>query len=924
MFDNYAISSSSDYVVAIPPVNNEFPKLNGLCIRPVAKTRRLHGWYSTLVLALASCLSVVTSGCGPGVNGSDPGALRVSPAVGAGNAGVRQLAVNSSVATYPATDTFSGSGALSAEWTNTTAAGQGYVSLVQSSGTVIPSVPGQQGLATYTGITFTTDQYAQAKFVTHPSASGSTGVCVRMNTAGNGVCYLADYGLLYSLANGAGISIIASSCPVAASGDTIQLLVVGTAYTCTDVTNGRSVSATDSTYSTGSPGILVDQRNSTAYALANFQADCVPSCNVNTTYPAMDTFSGSGALSGDWTNTTAARQGYVSLVQSSGTVVPSVPGQQGLATYTGISFTNDQYAQAKFVTHPSAPGSTGVCVRMNTAGNGVCYLADYGLLYSLANGAGLSIIASSCPVAASGDTIQLLVVGTAYTCTDVTTGRSVSATDSTYSTGNPGILVDQRNSTAYALANFQADCVPSCNANSTYPAMDTFSGSGALSGDWTNTTAAGQGYVSLVQSSGTVVPSVPGQQGLATYTGITFTNNQYAQARFMAHSSPPGSTGVCVRMNTAGSGVCYLADFGLMYSLTNGAGNYVMASACPVAASGDTIQLLVVGTNYTCTDVTTGGSASITDSLYSTGNPGILVDQRTSTVSALANFQADCVPSCGGGSSSVATPVFSPVAGTYSSPQTITISSTTPSATIYYTTDGTTPTTSSAVYSGPLAVNSTETIKAIGTVTGYASSAVGSAAYTIAAATANPQLIVSTASLSFGSVTVNTAATQSVTLSSTGTSPVAVSAAAITGAGFTIVGGSLPVTLNPTQSVTLQVQFLPISAGAVVGQLTINSNSVTGSSAVVALSGTGTAAAAHEVSLNWDAPISSPDPVAGYNIYRSTGSGSFQLTNSSPDAQTTYVDSTVVSGASYNYIVKSVDYNGVESIQSNQITVTIP
>lgn len=132
------------------------------------------------------------------------------------------------------------------------------------------------------------------------------------------------------------------------------------------------------------------------------------------------------------------------------------------------------------------------------------------------------------------------------------------------------------------------------------------------------------------------------------------------------------------------------------------------------------------------------------------------------------------------------------------------------------------------------------------------------------------------------------------------------------------------MTLNPTQSVTLQVQFLPISAGAVVGQLTINSNSVTGSSAVVALSGTGTAAAAHEVSLNWDAPISSPDPVAGYNIYRSTGSGSFQLTNSSPDAQTTYVDSTVVSGASYNYIVKSVDYNGVESIQSNQITVTIP
>jgi fibronectin type 3 domain-containing protein len=91
----------------------------------------------------------------------------------------------------------------------------------------------------------------------------------------------------------------------------------------------------------------------------------------------------------------------------------------------------------------------------------------------------------------------------------------------------------------------------------------------------------------------------------------------------------------------------------------------------------------------------------------------------------------------------------------------------------------------------------------------------------------------------------------------------------------------------------------------------------------VSLSGTG-AAVAHEVDLSWTAPGSSPDPVAGYHIYRSTGSGSFALLNSSIDTQTAYVDSTVVSGATYNYIVKSTDSNGVESIASNQTTVTIP
>jgi Abnormal spindle-like microcephaly-assoc'd, ASPM-SPD-2-Hydin len=188
---------------------------------------------------------------------------------------------------------------------------------------------------------------------------------------------------------------------------------------------------------------------------------------------------------------------------------------------------------------------------------------------------------------------------------------------------------------------------------------------------------------------------------------------------------------------------------------------------------------------------------------------------------------------------------------------------------------------------------------------------------------ANPQLTISAGSLSFLSVAVNTATTQTLTLTSTGTSPVTVNSAAITGAGFTIIGGGFPVTLNPTQTLTLQVQFKPTTAGALTGQITISSNSTSGSTAVVALSGTGTAVA-HEVDLSWDAPASSPDPVAGYNIYRATGTGSLVLINSSPVSTVAYVDSTVVSGATYSYEVKSVDSSGLESVASNEITVTIP
>ena len=83
----------------------------------------------------------------------------------------------------------------------------------------------------------------------------------------------------------------------------------------------------------------------------------------------------------------------------------------------------------------------------------------------------------------------------------------------------------------------------------------------------------------------------------------------------------------------------------------------------------------------------------------------------------------------------MAPPVFTPAAGTYSSAQTVAIGTTTsPSATIYYTTNGSTPTTQSAVFSisNPITVSASETLKAIAVFSGYPTpSAVSSATYTI-------------------------------------------------------------------------------------------------------------------------------------------------------------------------------------------------
>jgi hypothetical protein len=85
-----------------------------------------------------------------------------------------------------------------------------------------------------------------------------------------------------------------------------------------------------------------------------------------------------------------------------------------------------------------------------------------------------------------------------------------------------------------------------------------------------------------------------------------------------------------------------------------------------------------------------------------------------------------------------APPQFSPPAGTYSSAQTVTFTDTTPGATMYYTVDGSDPTTGSAVYSAPIVVTSTETIKAIAAGSGYTASSVSSVSYTIVSPSPKP------------------------------------------------------------------------------------------------------------------------------------------------------------------------------------------
>jgi N-acetylneuraminic acid mutarotase len=153
------------------------------------------------------------------------------------------------------------------------------------------------------------------------------------------------------------------------------------------------------------------------------------------------------------------------------------------------------------------------------------------------------------------------------------------------------------------------------------------------------------------------------------------------------------------------------------------AGTYASSQAVTIsdATAGATIYYTTNGTAPTVSSAVYAGPVTIASS--ETLEAIATASGHSTSAAATAAYTIN-LPAA-------AAPTFSPVAGTYAAAQTVTISDSTAGATIYYTTTGTAPTVSSAVYAGPITVSSTETIEAIAAATGHSTSPVATAAYTI-------------------------------------------------------------------------------------------------------------------------------------------------------------------------------------------------
>jgi hypothetical protein len=293
-------------------------------------------------------------------------------------------------------------------------------------------------------------------------------------------------------------------------------------------------------------------------------------------------------------------------------------------------------------------------------------------------------------------------------------------------------------------------------------------------------------------------------------------------------------------------------------------------------------------TPVTITDATAGASIFYTTD-GSTPTSGSMPYSGAFNVGATETVSAIAIAP--GGSSSVATavftvnipvtpaPTFSPTAGTYTTTQTVLLSDTNSSAVINYTTDGSMPTSSSSSYSGPITVSTSETIKAIATAPGFATSAVSSAAYTINPPVAAPTFNPGAGSyMSAQSVTISDAtsganifytidgSTPTTTSTPYSGTPIAVSAnetlSAIAAIGTdisTVTVAAYTINVGPSLTGTVMSGTLPVVGASV--QIYAASNQGYASSATPEATTAATTGSDGSFTLNYNCPAAGGDLV---------------------------------------------------------------
>lgn len=277
------------------------------------------------------------------------------------------------------------------------------------------------------------------------------------------------------------------------------------------------------------------------------------------------------------------------------------------------------------------------------------------------------------------------------------------------------------------LGNLDANGLPSTlshsNENSGFPgATPVVSSNGTANGIvWAVTTDA-------YNTSGQAVLYAHS----AANTGTTLFNSNTNAAR----DNPGVATKFVIPVVTNGKVYVGTANFLSVYGLLNGS----QQAATPVLTPGT--ESYTGSISVSMTDSTSGASIYFTTdgstpTTASTKYTGAITVSTTETVKAIASASGFLQSGIASATYTLQTqtlaPSFTPAAGSFNVAQNVTLTDGTSGAKIYYTTNGTTPTTNSTLYTGPISVTNTTTINAIASATGLSNSPVATATYSIVA-----------------------------------------------------------------------------------------------------------------------------------------------------------------------------------------------
>ncbi len=309
-------------------------------------------------------------------------------------------------------------------------------------------------------------------------------------------------------------------------------------------------------------------------------------------------------------------------------------------------------------------------------------------------------------------------------------------------TGNVVFSVDSVSTSTVALNG---------SGVATYPTSSLTAGQHTILASYGGSTAYASSSNSLTQTISQPQAAAPVfSPAVGTYTStqsVTITDSTTgATIYYTSNGNPPTTSSTMYSVAIPVSSTETIEAIAVAAGYTNSvvaSGTYTInlaAAASPVfsptAATYTSTQSVTIADSTTGATIyyTTNGTTPTTSSTLYNGAITVSTTETIEAIAVASGYSNSAVASATYTitvTPQAATPVFSPAAGSYTSTQSVTIADSTTGATIYYTTNGTTPTASSTLYNGAITVSTTETIEAIAVASGFSNSAVATAAYVI-------------------------------------------------------------------------------------------------------------------------------------------------------------------------------------------------